>query len=228
MMTKNKNLQSLGHFKRKMKILNKSLQKLLQKNIWPLTNFTLKQKVISLIEKIQFTIACLKSLNKFSEALHYVEYFSFSLANRLLSIENIRTILLFSNNNTSRTILKNIYNFKTCLFLVSLTHPKRMNTSCNLEIKHVKMLKKKIYKIKVLKLYNMVDHIIQLQILTFLDSFIDSTLPGNFYGFRKGRSPLQAIAYLSKHIQSNDTSNRYHLVSIDIHKCFDSISHEFT
>ena len=90
-MTENKTIKSLGHYKRKMKALNSSLQEPIQEGIWPLTNFVLKQETISLIEEIQSNIAHLGSLNKSSEALRYVEYFSFSLANRLLSIEIIRT-----------------------------------------------------------------------------------------------------------------------------------------
>lgn len=89
-MTENKNLKSLGYYKKQMKVLNKSIQKLIQKDIWPLTNFVLKQEAMHLIEEIQFAIAYLKFQNKSSEALNYVEYFSFSLANRLLSIESMR------------------------------------------------------------------------------------------------------------------------------------------
>jgi hypothetical protein len=91
MMAENKSIKSLGYYKRQMKVLNKFFLEFIQKDIWPLTNVVLKQEVISLIEEIQFTIAHLGFLNKSSKALRYVEYFSFSLANRLLSIESIRT-----------------------------------------------------------------------------------------------------------------------------------------
>jgi RNA-directed DNA polymerase len=51
-------------------------------------------------------------------------------------------------------------------------------------------------------------------------------LPEHFYGYRKGRSPLQAIAFLSKSIGLSDPS-KFHLVKINIEKCFDNISHDF-
>lgn len=209
-----------------MKALNTSLQEPIQEGIWPLTNFVLKQETISLIEEIQSNIAHLGFLNKSSEALRYVEYFSFSLANRLLSIESIRTRSSRNTPGIDEMIIKDAYDFKTCLSLVSLTHPKHMETSLNLEVKYVEIPKKDTSKIRVLGVHNIVDRVLQLQMLTFLDPLIDTTLPENFYGFRKGRSPLQAIAYLSRSIQLSDTS-RYHLVSVDIRKCFDSISHEF-
>lgn len=209
-----------------MKVLNKFFQELIQKDIWPLTNFVLKQKVIGLIEEIQFTIAYLGFLNKSSEALRYVEYFSFSLANRLLSIESICTRSSRNTPGVDETIIKDAYDFKTCFSLVSLTHPKHMEISPNLEVKYIEIPKKDTFKIRVLGVHNIVDRVLQLQMLTFLDPLIDTLLPENFYGFRKGRSPLQAIAYLSKSIQLSDIS-RYHLLSIDIRKCFDSISHEF-
>lgn len=226
MTAENKSIKSLGYYKRQMKVLNSSLLEFIQKDIWPLTNVVLKQEVISLIEEIQFTIAHLGFLNKSSEALYYVEYFSFSLANRLLSIESIRTRFLRNTPGIDETIIKNAYDFKTCLSLVSLTHPKCIETSPNLKVKYFEIPKKDTSEIRVLGIHNVVDRVLQLEMLTFLDPLIDTLLPENFYGFRKGRSPLQAIAYLSRSIQLSDTS-RYHLVSIDIQKCFDSISHEF-
>jgi retron-type reverse transcriptase len=78
----------------------------------------------------------------------------------------------------------------------------------------------------ILRTHNVVDSVLQLQMLTFIDPLIDAILPEHFYGFRRGRSSLQAIAYLSSSIQLSDIS-RYHLVFVDIWKCFDSISHEF-
>jgi len=226
MTTENKTIKSLGHYKRKMKVLNNSLKVPIQESIWPLTNFVLKQETISLIEEIQSTIAYLGSLNKSSEALRYVEYFSFSLANRLLSIERIRTRSSRNIPGIDKTIIKNVYDFKTCLSLALLTHPKHIEISSNLEVKYVEILKKDTSKLRVLGIHNIVDRVLQLQMLTFLDPLIDATLPENFYSFRKSRSSLQAIASLFKSIKLSDIS-KYHLVSVNIRKCFDSITHEF-
>ena len=55
---------------------------------------------------------------------------------------------------------------------------------------------------------------------------MESFLPEHFYAYRKGRSPLQAIAFLSKSIGLSDSS-RFHLVKINIEKCFETISHDY-
>jgi hypothetical protein len=225
-MTENMAIKSLGHYKRKIKILNTFINGFIQKGIWPFTNFVLKQELTSLIHEIQLTIVHLGSLNKISEALGYIEYFSFSLANRLLCMENIRTKSLRNTFGTDQTIIKNSLDFTTCFSWVLLTHPKRIKTCPNLEVKYVEMTKEDTSILKILKIHSIVDSVLQLQMSTFLDPLIDAILPEHFYSSRRGRSPLQAIAYLSSSILLSDVS-RYHLVFVDIWKCFDSISHEF-
>ena len=226
MFGENKNIKSLGHYKRQMRILNKPLLTLIKKDIWPLTNATLKRKAVSLIEEIQSAVACLGLLNKSSEALRYVEYFSFSLANRLLSIESAHTKYPRKTPHIDKTIIKDACDFGTFFSLISLTHPKAMRANPNLKVKYIEIPKRNTSEIKVLEVFNILDRILQLQILAFLDPLIDALLPENFYGFREGRSPLQAIAYLSENIQHSDIS-KYHLVSINTQKCFDSVSHKF-
>jgi retron-type reverse transcriptase len=186
----------------------------------------LKQELISLIHEIQFAIAHLGSLNKSLEALRYVEYFSFSLANRLLCIESMRIQSSRNVFGINGMVIRGLYDFNTCFSLVLLTHPKNIKTSADLEVKHVEMLKEDTSTMRTLRIYNTVDLVLQLQMLTFLDPLIDAILPEHFYGFRRGRSSLQAIAYLSSSIQLSDAS-KYYLVFVNIWKCFDSISHEF-
>lgn len=209
-----------------MKALNKSLEEIIQEDIWPFIDPVSKQKATSLIEEIQYTIADLESLNKSLEALRYAEYFSFSLANRLLSIEIIR---IRSSENTfskDELCIKDAYDFKMCLSLVSFTHPKHMEIYFNSKVKYVVIKKKGAYRPALLRIHSIIDRVLQLQMLTFLDPLIDIRLPENFYSFRKGRSSLQLIAYLSRSIQLSDTS-RYYLLFADIRKCFDFISHDF-
>lgn len=207
-------------------MLNSFINGFIQKGIWPLTNFVLKQELIRLINEIQFTIAYLGSLNKILEALRYVEYFSFSLANRLLCVESIRAEPLRNILSVDQTVAKKLYSFKMCFSLVSFTHPKCIKTSLDLMVRWTQITKEDSSTLKVLRIHNIVDSVLQLQMFTFLDPLIDSILPEHFYGFRRGRSSLQAIAYLSSSIQLSDIS-RYHLVFVNVWKCFDSLSHEF-
>lgn len=225
-MADNMTIKSLGYYKRKIKMLNSSILGFIQKGIWPFTNFVLKQELICLINDIQFTIAHLGSLNKILEALRYVEYFSFSLANRLLCVDSIRAESSRSIFGVDRAIVKKLYCSNMCFSLVSLTHPKCIKTCFNLEVKWAQIIKEDSSTLKVLKIHSIVDSVLQLQMVTFMDPLIDAILPEHFYGFRRGRSSLQAIAYLSSSIQLSDIS-RYHLVFVSIWKCFNSISHEF-
>lgn len=225
-MTENMIIKSLGHYKKKIKILNSFIHGSIQKGIWPFTNFVLKQELISLINEIQFTIAHLGSLNKILEALRYVEYFSFSLANRFLCVENIRAKSSWSISGVDETTLKKLHNSTMCFSLVSLTHPKYIKTCSDLEVRSARITKKDSSTSKVLRIYNIVDSVLQLQMAAFMDPLIDAMLPEHFYGSRRGRSSLQAIAYLSSSIRLSDIS-RYHLVFVSIWKCFNFISHEF-
>lgn len=225
-MAENMTIKSLGYYKRKIKILNSCIHGFIQKGIWPFTNFVLKQELICLINEIQFTIAHLGSLNKIWEALRYVEYFSFSLANRLVCVESIRSESSKSILGVDEVIVKKPYSFKMCFSMISLTHPKYIKTCRDLGVRRVQITKEDNSRLKVIKIHNIMDSVLQLQMVTFLDPLIDAMLPEHFYGFRRGRSSLQAIAYLSSSIRLSDIS-RYHLVFVSIWKCFDSISHEF-
>jgi hypothetical protein len=214
-MAENMTIKSLGYFKRKIKILNSFIYGFIQKGIWPFTNFVLKQELIRLINEIQFTIAHLGSLGKIWEALRYVEYFSFSLANRLLCVESIRSESPRSIIDVDDIIVKKLYSFKMCFFMISFTHPKYIKTCLDLEVRQVQITKDDSSKLKVLRIHNIIDSALQLQIATFLDPLIDAILPEHFYGFRRGRSSLQAIAYLSSNIQLSDVS-RYYLAFVSI------------
>jgi retron-type reverse transcriptase len=92
-------------------------------------------------------------------------------------------------------------------------------------VKYLEIFNANTSKIKLVGVYPFVDRVLQLQMLTFLDPLIDAVLPENFYGYRRGRSSLQAIAYLFKRILLSDTF-KYHLVFVSIQKCFDFISHK--
>lgn len=226
-MTDNKIIKSLGHYKVQMETLNNCLKKYIEKNIWPLTNIVLKQQTITLIEEIQWTIARLESLNKTSEALRYVGYFCFTLANRLLVIDNIRTNSLNTARfHTNEAIFKNVYDYKTCFFLVVHTHPKYLKMDSTLEVDYIEVSKKDGSKEKVLGNKNIIDSVLQLQMLTFLDPLIDTTLGENFYAFRQDRSALEAIAHLCNSIHRNYNSN-YYLIHLQIKDYFYSISHKF-
>ena len=279
-------LRSIGYFRRQFKNLNELCSHYIEKGDWPLCDYSLKQKVIDIIEQLQYEIAILCSLDRKYEALKYVEIFGFSLVIRVYSIESIRTRKSRSTPGRGspagrhthtlhvsaqpprwpdpwwvaivqapfeprhrvqvappsygpkivdprhrsgaalEPILQSVNDYASCLNLVSLTHPKNVFYETDMEVRGVDLPKKDSTEVRVDGIGNIVDRALQLQLLVLLDPLVESTLPEHFYGFRKGRNPLQAIAFLSKSIQLSDLS-RFHLVSVDIRKCLDSISHDF-
>jgi len=127
---------------------------------------------------------------------------------------------------TDEMIITDANDYLRCIELTELTHPKNVVYSTNMEVRYVEIPKKEVGKVRVLGISNIIDRVLQLQFLILLDPIIDCGLLPHFYGFRKGRSALQAVSYLSRSIQLSDT-NRFVLLSIDIEKCFDNISHEY-
>lgn len=144
-----------------------------------------------------------------------MEYFSFSLANRLACVESIRSESSWNIFGVDKIIVKKLYCFKVCFSVVSLTHPKYIKNCSDLLIRRVQIIQEDSSKLKILRIHNVIDSALQLQMVTFLDPLIDAILPEHFYGFRKGRSSLQAIAYLSSSIRLSDIS-KYNLVFVSI------------
>lgn len=221
-----KRLHSIGYFRSQFKNLNELCSCYIEKGSWPLCDYSLKKKVIKIIEQLQYEIAILCSLDRKDEALRYVEIFSFSLVVRVYSIESIRTIKSRSTPGVHESIIQNANDYASCLQLVSLTHPKNISYEIDMEVRYVEIPKKDSTEVRVLGIGNIVDRALQLQLLVLLDPIVESTLPEHFYGYRKGRNPLQAIAFLSKSIQLSDLS-RFYLTAVYIRKCFDSISHDY-
>ena len=222
--TENTNKKSLlGSLKGKAKELNKRCISLIKQKVWPLTDYPLKKDVVFFIELIQLEISNLCTLNRHNESLKYIEFFNLSLLIRLYAIDQIR----ITGNPLwmDSTLIKNSNDYKTCFDLLQATHPKNVNYSQDMALKIV-CLEKNGLKLPCLGISNLEDWVIQLQFSILLDPFVESFLPEHFYGYRKGRSPLQAIAFLSKSIGLSDSS-RFHLVKINIERCFDNISHDY-
>jgi retron-type reverse transcriptase len=155
-----------------------------------------------------------------------VEYFVFSTIIRLISIDKIRTRSSRASGGTDNCIIKSSTDYKKCFELFKQSSIKNTNFSTDMFVKYFEIKKKDSSSKRILGINNIIDRIIQLQFVTLLDPLIDSQLPTRFYGFRKSRSALQAIAYLSHSIQVSDLT-RYHLLKIDIEKCFDNLDHEY-
>lgn len=219
-MINNKVIKSLGHYKEKINKMNKTLKVYIQNNYWPFNNFVLKQELISLIEEIKSVIVHLKFLKKLSEALRFIEYFSFSLVNRFVTIESIRTRSTQNVFNIDKIYFLNAYDFVTCFYLVACTHPK------NLTVKQYNLVNLHLFQNIKLKKKDVIEYIWQLQLFNFLNPLVDTFLPEHFYGCRKDRTALQAVAFLSTHIQMNKTF-KYSLISLKLDSLLNANFYKF-
>jgi len=133
----NKKYNMLGNFKAKVSKLNNRCIPLINKQVWPLTDYSLKKDVVSLIELIQFEISNLCTLNKHNESLKFIEFFSFSLIIRLYVIDQIRTKSSRNSPGIDGTIIKNSNDYNTCFKLLQATHPKNIKYSEDMALKTV-------------------------------------------------------------------------------------------
>lgn len=191
-----------------------------------MVNLSLKREVIVVLEDLQKSIAQLSLKDEQELALKYVEYFCFSLVVRVYAVDKIRSRKSIETAGIDTITIKSVRDFKTCLNLVKETHPTNVNYNENMEVKYIEIPKKDASKVRILGLSNIVDRVLQIQFHLLIDPLIDVNLPELFFGFRKGKNTHQALAYLSHSINVSDTS-RFHLLYIDINKCFDTISHGY-
>lgn len=224
--TNNMKIESLGDLKKEQLEINKRINLLIKDKVWPLTDLLIKNWVKSWLKKLQFSIAGLAKNKGTETSLIYVEYFCYSTVIRLICIDRIRIRKSRDTAGIDTNIIKSSTDYKKCFQLLLDSNIKNANFSTNMLVKTIEIVKKDTSDIRVLGISNLIDRISQMQFLILLDPIIEQLLPNNFYGFRKGRSALQAISYLSKSISVSDLT-RYHLIKIDLEKCFDNLCHNF-
>lgn len=224
--TNNMKIETLGVLKKELFEINISINVLINAKVWPLTDLKIKRWVNSWLKKLQYSIAGLTNRNETKISLKYIEYFSYSTVIRLICIDKIRTRRSRNTPGIDSNTINSATDYKRCFQLLLESNIKNANFSTDMLVKYVEIQKKDTNNIRILGISNLLDRISQMQFVILLDPLIDQLLPNNFYGFRKGRNSLQAISYLSKSIQLSDLT-RYHLVKIDIEKCFDNLDHNY-
>ena len=132
--------------------------------------------------------------------MNIISEFSFSLVVRINAIDRIRTRKFLETSCIDDFIIMKANDHSMYFKLLELTHPKNLSKKCNMQVRYVKISRKDTIKIRILRINNIVDRIIQLQFIGLLDPIIDSNLSLYIYSFRRGRSALQSIAFLHKNL----------------------------
>jgi hypothetical protein len=196
--------------------VDSALVKIIRSGVWPKINFEHNK----LITSLQTYICSLSKAGKNTEALQVIDYFSFSSLVRCLAINKV-------SSNSGKTsgpdnIVINDDNSKFNLyketgFYNSISLP-------SMEVKYVE-LPKKDGGVRVIGISNLLDRVLQTQICLLLDPYYEGVLPELMFGFRKGRSALQAVGFL-RSVLDRASKKYLGVLLCDIKKCFDSISHE--
>lgn len=215
---------SIGCFKDQLKQFDEDCSFAIEKGLWPLCDRSLKKKANNLIDVLQLDIVKLCSLGRKEDALKLVEIFCFSLVTRLYSIEQIRMGHFHGTLGIDKFSIASANDHTIYLELLRLTHPKDIDDDMETLVKGVG--KKDNIATRFVDIYGLTNGVLQLQILVLLDPIIESLLPEHFYGFRKGRNALQAIAFLSRSIQLSDLSV-FHLISLRIKQSSVSVMRSF-
>ena len=69
------------------------------------------------------------------------------------------------------------------------------------------------------------DRVLQTCVVFLLDPFYEARFHPVMYGFRRGRTTLNAVGHLKNILERADT-HRLGVLLVDIEKCFDKISHD--
>jgi len=94
-----------------------------------------------------------------------------------------------------------------------------------MEVKYIELPKKDKEGVRVIGISTVLDRVLQAQLCLLLDPYYEGVFPELMFGYRRGRSALQAVGFLRSVL---DRASKKHLgiLLCNIKKCFDSILHD--
>lgn len=175
-------------------------------------------KTLSLLQKI---ICSLSLINKEKEAMSLISKYYGHIVIRYLAINRVK---LNSGNSPGADGKRLISDNDKCCMLKD-TNLSNFNKVSPMEVLKIEIPKKN-GKMRQLGISPIYDTVLQTCAVFLLDPFYEAKFNPDMYGFRRGRSALNAVASLKSTLEHGDT-HRLGVILIDIEKCFDMISHEF-
>lgn len=176
--------------------------------------------VRAFIQELQKVICELSKQDKEKEAKTIINHFAFNIIIRVYAIH------IFTGRTSRFTpgIDKfTITGYEECLVLLEQSKFSNIKPKCNTVIKRVK-IPKGYGKTRPLGIFNMLDRVLQKMLTVLIEPFYDAHFHSDVYGFRPGRSAIQAVARATGLL--NQGQIRKTLISIDIEGCFDNIATE--
>lgn len=215
------------------KNLTPLLIKSIDKDIWPMLKFN--KEIRTLVKKRQKYLAMLSNQYGFRSAtvIQQVDEWLTKLDLRVFAIESVYRSSGNLTSGVDHLTLKreNLLNYLEILKYNNLKHYKVD------QIRKVYIPKGK-NNTRPLGILTIKDRIVQSLFVQVLEPIIDVHADNNSFGFRKGRSPHQAIGLLSKllHVkpmyQRRPSDKRYfthskYILNIDIEKFFETVNHDW-
>lgn len=185
-------------------------------NKWPNT------KTILALEKrlvlLQEGICRLSSINRNDEALALVERYMFNIAIRIIAIMEVKK----KNGKTPGVDKKKLITSEDCIEIVKKSKWTNFNKWSKMEILFIKIVTP-FRKTRGLGIISTLDRVLQTAFVLLMDPYYEAKLPQDWYGFRKGRSALQALGYL-KAILERACKQKVGILSVDMEKYFDNLN----
>lgn len=179
-------------------------------------------KVNKIVNNLQFRIFAAKQQGNLRKLRRLQEILLSSKANKLLAVKQV-----CSRNSGSNTpgVDRRVYATpKERMDLALMLFEIPLNNWNPAPAKRI-YIKKSNGKLRPLGIPTLADRAIQAIVRNALEPEWEATFEPSSYGFRKGRSAHDAIAYV--HNVCNSKSSKHWILDADIKGCFDNISHTF-
>jgi len=170
---------------------------------------------------LQFHIGLLSKQGLIEEAFNLMDEYSFSIINRVLSIHQYFKKGAKTAPGVDGALL---LNESDCLRMLEETKLFRATKLRSSVIKRVYIPKKSSGE-RPLGLGNIIDRVLQRMMVNLVEPYYESKYYYDMYGFRRGRSQVQAVAQLYMYMSKGMATKN--VIFLDIKGFFDNISHEF-
>jgi RNA-directed DNA polymerase len=198
---------------REMKSHKAEILKSIRSNIWPEP----KVKYLKTLALLQKTICVLSLANKDEEAMSLISIYHSHIVIRYLAINRISS----QSGKIAGTDGMKLVSDDDKLKLLNET---KMSLFTSLPRMEVKWLENND-KMRNIGISSIHDRVLQTCVIFLMDPFYEARFHPHMYGFRRGRTTLNAVGLLKSILERADT-HRLGVLLIDIEKCFDKISHD--
>lgn len=214
-------MMCMDDLKKNRNVINKLIIKSLEKKVWPMRDSLVCQLINGFVLDVQVMISTL-SKQEDERVFIIINDYCFSLIFRVYSVDNLYRRTSRKISGTDGIVLLTDMD---CMRLLELTDYKKVVNNIKKgtpkSIKRVWIPKPNSKEKRPLGIGTILDRALQFLLFLVMDPFYEAVYPKDMYGFRKGRSPINAVARVQKLMAQGQNKS---FVNVDIEKYFDTIS----